>query len=64
MIFDLFFSNRKTLSAAEKTHNAHDEEIEKYENDLREVERLRKEYEEKLQQDTGRNLALEDDQVR
>lgn len=58
---------RKTLLAAEKTHAAHGEEIEKYESDLREIERLRKEYEEKLQdesQSAGRNLALEEDQVR
>jgi structural maintenance of chromosome 1 len=62
-MIDLF---RKTLLAAEKTHAAHDEEIEKYENDLREVERLRKEYEDKLQdesQNNGRNLSLEEDQV-
>lgn len=60
-------SFRKTLVAAEKTHTAHDEEIAKYESDLLEVERLRREYEEKLQdesQHTGRNLALEEDQVR
>lgn len=53
--------------AAEKTHAAHDDEVEKYENDLKEVERLRQEYEEKLQdesQHTGRNLALEENQVR
>lgn len=57
---------RKTLLAAQKTHIAHDEEIEKYEQDLREVERLRREYEEKLQdesQSAGRNLSLEEDQV-
>jgi hypothetical protein len=57
---------RKTLLSAEKTHAAHDEEIEKYENDLHEVERLRKEYEDKLQdesQNNGRNLSLEEDQV-
>ncbi len=57
---------RKTLLAAKKTHGAHDEEIKKYENDLREVERLRKEYEDKLQdelQNHGRNLALEENQV-
>ncbi len=58
---------RKTLLAAEKSHAAHDEEVEKYENDLHEVERLRKEYEDKLQdesQHTGRNLALEENQVK
>jgi len=33
---------KKTLLAAEKTHAAHDDEIEKYENDLHEVERLKK----------------------
>ena len=58
---------RKTLAAAEKSHAAHDEEVSKYENDLHEVERLRKEYEDKLQdesQHTGRNLALEENQVK
>ncbi|CAF3502925.1 unnamed protein product [Rotaria sp. Silwood1] len=58
---------KKTLVAAEKTHVAHDEEIEKYENDLREVERLRKEYEDKLQDEShhsGRNLALEENQMK
>jgi len=63
-LFNLF---RKTLLAAEKSHAAHDEEVEKYENDLHEVERLRKEYEDKLQdesQHTGRNLALEENQVK
>ncbi|CAF1161690.1 unnamed protein product [Adineta steineri] len=58
---------KKTLLAAEKTHGAHDEEIEKYESDLREVERLQKEYEDKLQdesQNAGRNLALEEDQIK
>ncbi|UJR31961.1 hypothetical protein I4U23_019434 [Adineta vaga] len=58
---------KKTLLAAEKTHAAHDEEIEKYESDLREVERLRKEYEDKLQdesQNAGRNLALEENQMK
>jgi hypothetical protein len=57
---------RKTLLASEKTHAAHDEEINKYENDLYQVERLRQEYEDKLQdesQNTGRNLALEENQV-
>ena len=61
-----YFIFRKTLIAAEKAHLAHDEEVEKYENDLREVERLRKEYEDKLQdesQNSGRNLALEENQV-
>ena len=61
-----FVRFRKTLLAAQKTHIAHDEEIEKYEQDLREVERLRREYEEKLQdesQSAGRNLSLEEDQV-
>lgn len=60
------FDCRKTLLAAQKTHIAHGEEIEKYEQDLREVERLRKEYEDKLQdesQSAGRNLSLEEDQV-
>jgi hypothetical protein len=58
---------RKTLLAAEKTHAAHDEEIDRYDSDLKEVERLRKEYEDKLQdesQNTGRNLALEENQVK
>ncbi|CAF3048454.1 unnamed protein product, partial [Rotaria sp. Silwood2] len=58
---------KKTLLAAEKTHAAHDEEIEKYEADLREVERLQKEYEDKLQdesQSSGRNLALEENQMK
>lgn len=58
---------RKTFVAAEKTHAAHDDEIEKYETDLQEVERLRQEYEEKLHdesQHSGRNLALEENQVR
>jgi structural maintenance of chromosome 1 len=58
---------RKTLVAAEKSHAAHDEEVEKYENDLEEVERLKKEYEDKLQdesQHTGRNLALEENQMK
>ncbi|CAF4694112.1 unnamed protein product [Rotaria sp. Silwood1] len=58
---------KKTLLAAEKTHAAHDEEIEKYETDLREVERLQKEYEDKLQdesQSSGRNLALEENQMK
>jgi len=58
---------RKTLVAAEKAHAAHDDEIEKYENDLEEVERLKKEYEDKLQdesQHTGRNLALEENQMK
>jgi hypothetical protein len=57
---------RKTLLAAEKTHAAHDDEVEKYENDLHEVERLRKEYEDKLKDEShhsGRNLALEENQV-
>ncbi|CAF3433910.1 unnamed protein product, partial [Rotaria sp. Silwood2] len=57
----------KTLLAAEKAHIAHDEEIEKYDDDLREVERLRKDYEDKLQdesQHTGRNLALEENQMK
>ncbi|CAF4660032.1 unnamed protein product, partial [Rotaria magnacalcarata] len=57
----------KTLLAAEKTHAAHGEEIEKYEADLREVERYQKEYEDKLQdesQSIGRNLALEENQVK
>lgn len=64
--FRICFFPRKTLLAAEKSHAAHDEEVEKYENDLREVELLRQEYEDKLQdesQHTGRNLALEEDQV-
>lgn len=55
------------MVSAEKTHTAHDEETGKYESDLREVERLRREYEEKLldeSQNAGRNLALEEDQVR
>ena len=59
--------SRKTLLAAEKSHAAHDDEIEKYEKDLKEVERLRHDYEEKLQdesQHSGRNLALEENQVR
>lgn len=62
-----FCSFRKTFLAAEKTHAAHDDEIEKYEKDLKDVERLRKDYEEKLQdesQHSGRNLALEENQVR
>lgn len=62
----LKFDFRKTLVSAQKTHIAHDEEIEKYEQDLREVERLRREYEEKLQDESqiaGRNLSLEEDQV-
>ncbi|CAF3528620.1 unnamed protein product [Rotaria socialis] len=57
---------RKTL-LAEKSHSAHNDEIEKYDDDLREVERLRKEYEDKLQdesQHTGRNLALEENQMK
>ena len=57
---------RKTLLSAEKTHVAHDGEIDKYEGDLRELERLRRDYEDKLQdesQSAGRNLALEEDQV-
>ncbi|CAF3898146.1 unnamed protein product, partial [Rotaria sp. Silwood1] len=33
---------KKTLIAAEKAHAVHDDEIEKYENDLCEVERLKK----------------------
>lgn len=60
-------SSRKTLLAAEKSHAAHDDEIEKYEKDLKEVERSRHDYEEKLQdesQHSGRNLALEENQVR
>jgi hypothetical protein len=59
--------DRKTLIAAEKTHAAHDEETDKYEEDLQEVERLRKEYEGKLHNESehsGRNLALEENQVR
>lgn len=63
---NLCFAFRKTLLAAEKAHAAHDEEIEKYENDLRQVERLREEYEEKLHdesQHSGRNFALEENQV-
>ena len=58
---------RKTLVAAEKSHAAHDEEVEKYENDLEEVERLKKEYEDKLQDEShhsGRNLALEENQMK
>lgn len=54
------------MSAAEKSHSAHIEEIEKYEKDLREVERLKKDYEEKLREqleEIGRNLSLEEDQV-
>ena len=54
------------MIAAQKTHLAHDEETDKYENDLREIERLRKEYEDKLHDESetsGRNLALEEDQV-
>ncbi len=61
-----YFPFRKTLIAAEKTHAAHDEEVEKYENDLREVERAKKEYEDKLKDESyhsGRNLALEENQV-
>ncbi|CAF4455445.1 unnamed protein product, partial [Adineta steineri] len=57
----------KTLLSAEKTHAAHDEEIDKYESDLHEVERLKQEYEEKLQdesQHSGRNLALEENQMK
>ena len=53
--------------AAEKAHAAHDEEVAKYEKDLHEVERMRKEYEDKIQdesQHSGRNLALEENQVR
>ncbi|CAF1592668.1 unnamed protein product, partial [Adineta steineri] len=67
MFLNDFLLFRKTLLAAEKTHGAHDEEIEKYESDLREVERLQKEYEDKLQdesQNAGRNLALEEDQIK
>ncbi len=63
----MFSFLRKTLIAAEKTHAAHDDEIEKYENDLHEVERLKKEYEDKLQDEShhsGRNLALEENQVK
>ncbi|CAF3075869.1 unnamed protein product [Rotaria socialis] len=58
---------KKTLLAAEKTHAAHGEEVEKYEADLREVERYQKEYEDKLQdesQSIGRNLALEENQMK
>ncbi|CAF1616968.1 unnamed protein product [Rotaria magnacalcarata] len=58
---------RKTLLAAEKCHSAHNDEIVKYDDDLREVERLRREYEDKLQdesQHTGRNLALEENQMK
>ena len=54
------------MIAAQKTHLAHDEETDKYETDLREIERLRKEYEDKLHDESetsGRNLALEEDQV-
>lgn len=54
------------MATAEKTHAAHDEEVEKYENDLRQVENSRQEYEDKLKdesQHSGRNLALEENQV-
>lgn len=66
MKFYYFLSHRKTLVAAEKAHLAHREEVEKYESDLHEAERLRKEYEDKLHdesQHSGRNLALEENQV-
>jgi hypothetical protein len=64
-VFDGFLLS-KTRLAADKTHVAHNDEIDKYEADLRQVERLRKDYEEKLQDEcdhVGRNLALEEDQV-
>ncbi|UJR14762.1 hypothetical protein I4U23_001752 [Adineta vaga] len=58
---------KKTLTAAEKSHAAHDEEVAKYEKDLREIERLKKEYEDKMHdesQHSGRNLALEENQMK
>ncbi|CAF5143632.1 unnamed protein product, partial [Rotaria sp. Silwood1] len=42
----------KTLLAVEKAHIAHGEVIEKYEKNLLEIERLRREYEDKLQNES------------
>ncbi|CAF3909080.1 unnamed protein product [Rotaria sp. Silwood1] len=43
---------KKTLLAVEKAHIARGEVIEKYEKNLLEIERLRREYEDKLQNES------------
>lgn len=63
----IIFQFRKSLKAAKKGHDTHAMEIKKLEDEFEEVERLRQEYEESVEEESqsqGRDMELEESQVR
>ena len=63
----LVLITRKSLKQAKKTHDNHEQEIRQLEQELEEVERKRQEFEERIEEESqsqGRDLDLEESQVR
>ncbi|KAJ8301830.1 hypothetical protein KUTeg_020817 [Tegillarca granosa] len=59
-------SDKKSLKQAKKTHDGHEQEIRELEKELDEVERKRREFEERIEEESqsqGRDMELEESQV-